>query len=133
MPRPRTRRPAAVLVLAAGLAALTAARPAPAADPATAPAPEELKAVLDKAYDALMAGGASREDAAIKRAVAFVSRSQNLPGEFNDQAFAKKATDDDKGGFVYNPTDQDNDKSDKRTPEGGLRSEGGMTYAGLKS
>lgn len=258
MTRPRFRRPAALLALAAGLAA-------PAADPATAPAPDELKAVLDKAYDALkakqnddgsfapklggpgitaltaaalvksgrgpddpvvakalaylktkvkadggvydkglanyttclaivafkeantngqydtvianatkfvrslqygegtdpkdvkfggtgydgksrpdlsntqffvealMAGGASREDAAIKRAVAFVSRSQNLPGEFNDQVFAKKATDDDKGGFVYNPTDQDNDKSDKRTPDGGLRSEGGMTYAGLKS
>src|SRR5207253_299453 len=46
MPRPRIRRPAAALVLAAGLAALTSARPAPAADPATAPAPDELKAVL---------------------------------------------------------------------------------------
>ena len=265
MPRLRIRRPAAALLLAAWLAALAATRPAPAADPASAPAPEELKAVLDKAYDALkakqeedgsfapklggpgitaltaaaliksgrgpddpvvakalkyletkvrpdggvydkglanyttclaivafkeanangrydkvienatkfvrslqygettdpkdvkfggtgydgktrpdlsntqffvealMAGGASREDAAIKRALAFVSRSQNLPGEFNDQPFAKKATDDDKGGFVYNPTDQDNEKSDKRTPQGGLRSEGGMTYAGLKS
>jgi len=265
MSRSHIRRPAAALALAAGLIALTAARPAPAADPASAPNPEELKAVLDKSYDALkakqnedgsfapklggpgitaltaaslikagrgpedpvvakalkyletkvqtdggvydkglanyttclaivafkeankdgrydkvienatkfvrslqygdntdpkdvkfggtgydgktrpdlsntqffvealMAGGASRDDAAIKRALAFVSRSQNLPGEFNDQPFAKKTTDDDKGGFVYNPTDQDNDKSDKRTPEGGLRSEGGMTYAGLKS
>src|SRR6185436_5535666 len=28
--------------------------------------------------------------------------------------------------------DQDNEKSDKRTPAGGLRTEGGMTYAGLK-
>ncbi len=34
---------------------------------------------------------------------------------------------------MYNPLDQDNEKSDKRTPAGGLRSEGGMTYAGLKS
>ena len=29
--------------------------------------------------------------------------------------------------------DQDNEKSEKRTAAGGLRSEGGMTYAGLKS
>ena len=63
----------------------------------------------------------------------FISRSQNLKSEFNDQPFAEKASDDDKGGFVYNPLDQDNAKSDKRTAEGGLRSEGGMTYAGLKS
>ena len=34
---------------------------------------------------------------------------------------------------MYNPSDATNEKSDKRTPEGGLRSEGGMTYAGLKS
>ena len=34
---------------------------------------------------------------------------------------------------MYNPLDATNEKSDKRTPEGGLRSEGGMTYAGLKS
>src|SRR5262249_32892911 len=40
-------------------------------------------------------------------------------------------TDDDKGGFVYNPLDADDEKH--KTPEGGLRSVGGMTYAGLKS
>jgi len=83
--------------------------------------------------EALLASGAAADDPAVKKALAFVSRSQNLPGEFNDQPFAAKATDDDRGGFVYNPTDQGNAKSDKRTPQGGLRSEGGMTYAGLKS
>jgi squalene-hopene/tetraprenyl-beta-curcumene cyclase len=83
--------------------------------------------------EALLAAGVSKDDPAIKRALTFVSRSQNLPGEHNDQPFAAKASDDDKGGFVYNPTDQDNDKSEKRTAAGGLRSEGGMTYAGLKS
>jgi squalene-hopene/tetraprenyl-beta-curcumene cyclase len=83
--------------------------------------------------EALLAAGVSRDDPAVRKAMAFVSRSQNLPGEFNDQPFAAKATDEDKGGFVYNPTDQDNEKSDKRTAAGGLRSEGGMTYAGLKS
>ncbi len=83
--------------------------------------------------EALLASGATKDDPAVKKALAFVGRSQNLPGEFNDQPFAAKATDDDRGGFVYNPTDQTNAKSDKRTPQGGLRSEGGMTYAGLKS
>ncbi len=83
--------------------------------------------------EALRAAGAPESDPAIRKALAFVSRSQNLPGEFNDQPFAARATEDDKGGFVYNPTDQTNAKSDKRTPQGGLRSEGGMTYAGLKS
>lgn len=83
--------------------------------------------------EALLAAGVSKDDPSIKKAMAFVSRSQNLPGEFNDQAFAAKAADDDKGGFVYNPSDGNNPKSDKRTAAGGLRSEGGMTYAGLKS
>ncbi len=83
--------------------------------------------------DGLAAAGIPKDDPAFKRAVAFVSRSQNLPGEFNDQPYAKKTSDADKGGFVYNFSDASNDKSPKRTPEGGLRSEGGMTYAGLKS
>ncbi len=83
--------------------------------------------------EALLAGGVSKDDPAIKKALVFISRCQNLKSEFNDQPFATKATEDDAGGFVYNPADQSNDKSPKRTPDGGLRSEGGMTYAGLKS
>jgi squalene-hopene/tetraprenyl-beta-curcumene cyclase len=83
--------------------------------------------------EALLAAGVSKDDPAVKRALTFISRSQNLPGEYNDRPFAAKTSDDDKGGFVYNPADADSDKSDKRTPTGGLRSEGGMTYAGLKS
>ena len=83
--------------------------------------------------EALILGGASQTDPAVKKALAFLSRAQNLPGEFNDQGFATKATDDDKGGFVYNHLDADADKNPKKTPQGGLRSEGGMTYAGLKS
>jgi squalene-hopene/tetraprenyl-beta-curcumene cyclase len=83
--------------------------------------------------DALLAAGVSKDDPAIKKALTFVSRCQNFKSEFNEQPFAAKADDDDKGGFVYNPLDQDNPKSDKRTADGGLRSEGGMTYAGLKS
>src|SRR5581483_3892471 len=83
--------------------------------------------------EALLAAGVSKDDPAIKKALTFVSRCQNFKSEFNEQPFAAKAGDDDKGGFVYNPLDQDNLKSDKRTADGGLRSEGGMTYAGLKS
>jgi squalene-hopene/tetraprenyl-beta-curcumene cyclase len=81
--------------------------------------------------DGLIAAGVPKDDPAIQRALKFVSRCQNLPGEQNDQPFAKKATEDDKGGFVYNPLDPDDAKH--KTPEGGLRSVGGMTYAGLKS
>jgi squalene-hopene/tetraprenyl-beta-curcumene cyclase len=83
--------------------------------------------------DALLAAGVSKDDPTIKKALIFISRSQNLKSEFNDQPFAAKAGDDDKGGFVYNLLDQNNPNSDKRTVLGGLRSEGGMTYAGLKS
>jgi squalene-hopene/tetraprenyl-beta-curcumene cyclase len=81
--------------------------------------------------EALLAAGVPKDDPAIQNALKFISRCQNLAGEFNDQEFAKKASKDDKGGFVYNPLDPD----DKRhvTPDGGLRSVGGMTYGGLKS
>ena len=83
--------------------------------------------------EALLAGGATKDDPAVKQALAFLGRSQNLPGESNDLEYAKKVADDDKGGFVYNTADAKDEKSKKRTSEGGLRSEGGMTYAGLKS
>jgi squalene-hopene/tetraprenyl-beta-curcumene cyclase len=83
--------------------------------------------------EALLTAGVPKDDPSIKKALSFVSRSQNLPGEYNDQPFAQKASDDDKGGFTYTPLDQDDAKSPRRTAAGGLRSEGGMTYAGLKS
>jgi len=81
--------------------------------------------------DALIAAGVPKDDPAIKNALKFISRCQNLPGETNDQPFAKKTTDDDKGGFTYTPIDPDDSKH--KTPDGGLRSLGAMTYAGLKS
>jgi squalene-hopene/tetraprenyl-beta-curcumene cyclase len=82
--------------------------------------------------DALQAAGVSKDDPAVQRALKFVSRCQNLPGETNDQPFAKKTTEDDKGGLTYNPFVPD-DNHPNKTAEGGLRSLGGMTYAGLKS
>ena len=83
--------------------------------------------------EALLAAGISKDDPAIKKALIFMSRCQNFESEQQDQAFAKKASKQDEGGFVYNPFDALNPKSDRLTADGGLRSEGGMTYAGLKS
>jgi hypothetical protein len=82
------------------------------------------------AVEALLAAGLSKDDPAVKKALAFISRCQNLPGEFNDQEFAKKASKDDQGGFTYVPDPKD---SKYATAAGGLRSLGGMTYGGLKS
>jgi hypothetical protein len=80
--------------------------------------------------EALLAAGLSKDDPAVQNAIKFLSRCQNLKGEFNDQPFAMKVIKDDEGGFVYVP-----DPDDKRhaTTAGGLRSLGGMTYGGLKS
>jgi len=81
--------------------------------------------------DALIAAGVPKDDPALQKALIFISRCQNLPGEKNDQPFATKTTEDDKGGLTYSPIDPD--KSNYKTADGGLRSLGGMTYAGLKS
>ncbi len=79
--------------------------------------------------DALKSAGAEADDEALQRALVFVSRCQNLETEHNTTKFAAKNPD---GGFYYTPaaggTSQAGD-----TPEGGLRSYGSMTYAGLKS
>src|SRR5262245_7810751 len=82
--------------------------------------------------EALQAAGVDKDDPAVKRALVFVNRCQNLPGEHQDQPFAAKTSDDDRGGLVYNPIDPDKNDRD-RTPQGGLRSAGAMTYGGLKS
>ena len=74
--------------------------------------------------DALIAAGVPKDDPAMQRALKFVSRCQNLPGETNDQPFAKKTTEDDKGGLVYVPFVADPDDKKHQTPEGGLRSLG---------
>ncbi|HVS35642.1 MAG TPA: prenyltransferase/squalene oxidase repeat-containing protein [Gemmataceae bacterium] len=80
--------------------------------------------------DSLIQAGVPKDDPAIQRALQFVSRCQNLPGESQDQPFAAKATEDDKGGFVYRP---DPDDKQHQTAAGGLRSLGAMTYGGLKT
>ena len=66
---------------------------------------------------------------AIQRALVFVSRSQNLETEFNTTPFSPKAND---GGFYYTPAAGGKSQAGE-TENGGLRSYGSMTYAGLKS
>jgi hypothetical protein len=80
--------------------------------------------------EALLTTGIGKDDPAIRKALLFLSKCQNLPSEYNQQAFAKKATADDFGGFTYVPDPKD---SQYATADGGLRSLGGMTYGGLKS
>jgi len=79
--------------------------------------------------EALRAAGASADDPAIQRALAFVSRTQNLPGPHNTLPVATKNPD---GGFYYTPYGAGESQAGS-TPQGGLRSYGSMTYAGLKS
>lgn len=79
--------------------------------------------------DALKAAGVSSDDPAMKRVLIFVSRTQNLESPANDTEFAAKIND---GGFYYTPAAGGDSKAGV-TDNGGLRSYGSMTYAGLKS
>ncbi|MEN6457830.1 MAG: prenyltransferase/squalene oxidase repeat-containing protein [Thermoguttaceae bacterium] len=79
--------------------------------------------------DALKACGATVDDPAVQKALAFASRCQNLESEHNTTKYASKVND---GGFFYTPVLSKQDES-RQTPGGGLRSYGSMTYSGLKS
>lgn len=79
--------------------------------------------------EALRKAGAKADDPAIQKALIFVSRTQNLESEYNTTPFASKIDD---GGFYYTPAAGGTSQAGN-TPDGGLRSYGSMTYAGLKS
>jgi squalene-hopene/tetraprenyl-beta-curcumene cyclase len=79
--------------------------------------------------EALRATGSGPDDEAIQKALIFVSRCQNLESEHNTTPFPTKNPD---GGFYYSPAAGGVSMAGT-TPEGGLRSYGSMTYAGLKS
>ncbi len=79
--------------------------------------------------EALEGAGEGADDEAVKRALIFVSRCQNLESQYNTTQFAAKDPD---GGFYYSPIGQGSSPAGK-TPNGGLRSYGSMSYAGLKS
>src|SRR3954447_6222814 len=79
--------------------------------------------------EALRDTGLPADDPALKKAMVFVSRCQNLKSEFNDQPWAEKVDD---GGFIYTAANGGSSFAGKED-NGGLRSYAGMTYAGLKS
>lgn len=80
--------------------------------------------------DALKAAGVPPDDPAMKKALVFVSRCQNLKGEHNDQPWAGKIND---GSFIYSAAGGGQSKVDGTSPETGLTGYGSMTYAGVKS
>lgn len=79
--------------------------------------------------DALHATGSDGNDPALKKALVFVSRCQNLESEYNTTPPAAKVND---GGFYYTVAAGGSSPAGT-TEDGGLRSYGSMTYAGLKS
>ncbi|REK15512.1 MAG: hypothetical protein DWQ37_09405 [Planctomycetota bacterium] len=79
--------------------------------------------------DTLKSLGAGADDEAVQKALVFVSRCQNLESEYNTTEFAAKIDD---GGFYYTIAAGGSSQAGT-TPNGGLRSYGSMTYAGLKS
>ncbi len=79
--------------------------------------------------DALKATENPENRDAIQKALVFISRCQNLESEHNTSEFAAKNPD---GGFYYTPAAGGASMAGK-TENGGLRSYGSMTYAGLKS
>jgi squalene-hopene/tetraprenyl-beta-curcumene cyclase len=80
---------------------------------------------------ALKDAGVPADDPALKKAMTFVSRCQNIKGETNDRPWAKKIDD---GSFIYTPASGGVTKVvDQPQPDGGLPGYGSMTYAGIKS
>lgn len=78
--------------------------------------------------DALVALGAGPNDDAVKKALVFVSRCQNLESQYNTLPYASEDPD---GGFIYTPL-----AAEKPGPDGKiapLKSYGSMTYTGFKS
>ena len=79
--------------------------------------------------EALRAAGNGPDDEAVQKALVFVSRCQNLETKYNTTVFSARNPD---GGFYYTCAAGGQSPAGK-TPDGGLRSYGSMTYAGLKS
>lgn len=92
--------------------------------------------------DALHDAGVSQDDPTVQRALAFVTRSQNLAST-NPASWAQSGAND--GGFIYTPANGGESFASDAAGEGRygeklpagsprtLRSYGSMTYAGLKS
>ena len=81
------------------------------------------------ALDALIAAGNDATSEPLRRALIFIRRCQNLESEHNTTPHAAKIND---GGYYYTPAASGKSQAGE-TANGGLRSYGSMTYAGLKS
>lgn len=79
--------------------------------------------------EALKVSGVAADDPAMQKALTFVSRAQNLESPANPLPYAGKVND---GGFIYTPAKGGESKSGT-TENGGHKSYGSITYAGLKS
>ena len=79
--------------------------------------------------EALHDAGVPASDPAMKKALVFVSRCQNLKSEHNSAPWAGKIND---GSFIYSAAAGGQTKS-TTTEDGGLVGYGSMTYAGIKS
>ena len=79
--------------------------------------------------EALKKAGVKPDDPAMQKALVFVSRAQNLESAHNTLPFAAKVND---GGFIYTPAKGGESKAGNNE-DGGMRSYGSITYAGLKS
>jgi squalene-hopene/tetraprenyl-beta-curcumene cyclase len=79
--------------------------------------------------EALTAAGVSKDSPEMQRVLQFISRCQNLESEHNTTEFAGLIND---GGFYYTVAAGGDSKAGVEA-NGGLRSYGSMTYAGVKS
>jgi len=80
--------------------------------------------------EALRDAGVPADDPAMKKALVFVSRCQNLKSEKNDQAWAGKIND---GSFIYSAAGGGQTKTSDDPKNETLSGYGSMTYAGIKS
>ena len=79
--------------------------------------------------DALTDAGVPPTNPAMRKALVFVSRCQNLKSEFNDRPYADKIND---GSFIYSAAGGGSTKTSD-DPAAPLTGYGSMTYAGVKS
>ena len=72
---------------------------------------------------------------AVRKAIIFTSRCQNLASPFNAAEFTEHISEDDQGSFIYSAVGKGETKAEAlpTTPAGGLRGYASMTYAGLKT
>ena len=80
--------------------------------------------------EALREAGISADDPALKKALIFVSRCQNLKTEMNDRPWSGKIND---GSFIYSAAGGGQTKTSDDPKNENLSGYGSMTYAGIKS